>query len=429
VTAQNGLFPTTAAKFTAVAAALCALVVGGVLGVVVRGNDDGTKVVLEPITKVARDSWIKGGIDTDTGHEAELGEQYAAYRPSDDVPDSRQSQITATLAGEVVNGGSAGIYGGSRDTQVCDKQRLSDFLTDPANAAVAKAWAGVLGMEASQISNYIEGLTGVRLRWDTRVTDSGIRRDKVYQWQALLQAGTAVLVDNTGVPRVRCASGGPLLGSEGLRSTSNHDMSISDVAQNPSDAWAGLDPDNTVAIQPGTDPLQTVTLIDVDSDDLLQRDVGSDGASSRDVGSGDVQFNLRWNSRADLDLHVVDPDGYKYGYFDDGVSDGYGETGDDHYYDGKSSPNNGEQDVDSNIGCKDERDESGYAKENIFWPPGDAPAGSYTVWVRGFQVGTCSPPQPGDFILTVTVNGKVQTFTGSVGQDDNSQVWTFTKDE
>ena len=413
---STGVLSTPASKVAAVLVCLCALVGGGVVGLLVPHDDGPAKVVLEPINKVARDSWLKHGVDAQTGSERRIGSEYARYRPGEDVPDSRQHHTTATLAGDTVSGADAGVYGGSRDTQVCDKTALIQYLTDPANATRAMLWAKVLGLQPEQIENYITGLTGARLRWDTRVTDSGIDGTDVTQWQALLQAGTAVLVDNTGMPRVKCDSGSPLLAPEGLRTTSDGDLDLNDVAQNPSDAWSGLDPADAVSINPGRDPLQSLTIVDVSGDDMLQRDVGSDGASSQDVGTGDVQFNLKWTSRADLDIHVTDPDGYTYGY-------------EDRYYT-EESPNGGDQDIDANYGCeRDDRDASGFAKENVFWPPGQAPTGTYTVYVRGFLLDSncAGAVRSGAYTLTVTIGGQVHTMSGVVGNDQNSQTWTFTK--
>ncbi|GAB2969036.1 DUF6777 domain-containing protein [Nocardioides montaniterrae] len=409
----TGVLSSRGAKATAALAAAAALSVGGVLGILAR-PDHTTKVVLEPIAKVARDSWIPHGIDPASGSEAEIARQYARYHAGSDVPDSREDQVSATLAGTTVDGDSAGVYAGSRDTQACDKAALTAYLTAEDHADVARLWAGVLQIDPAQVTNYISGLTGGRLRWDTRVTDSGLRDGRTTQWQALLQAGTAVLVDNTGVPRVKCSSGSPLLAPAGVRSASHDDLSLHALAENPGDAWAHLDTSHAVSIAPGEQPLTNLVIVDVDSDDLLQRDVGSDGASTRDVGSGDVQFNLRWTSRADLDIHVVDPEGNSYGY-------------EDGYYQGSTSPNGGQQDVDSNIGCQDERDDSGFAKENVFWPPGNGPSGTYEVHVTGFQVSSCSPAQSGSFTLTATIGGQVQSFNGVVTEKGDSQTWTFTK--
>ncbi|GHF01088.1 hypothetical protein GCM10018785_74850 [Streptomyces longispororuber] len=58
---------------------------------------------------------------------------------------------------------------------------------------------------------YLRGLTPVVPRADTRVTGHGCRDGRATGHQAVLQARTAVLVDDRGLPRVRCACGNPLL--------------------------------------------------------------------------------------------------------------------------------------------------------------------------------------------------------------------------
>ena len=409
------MFPSTAAKVAGVMAVVCALALGGVLGIVFHKNDDKVataKVVLEPITKVARDAWVDGADTTDD--PASTGSQYGDFVAGADTPDGRSTQTYATLAGQTVDGDSAGIYGGGRDQQVCDKSTLVDVLSDPSNADTATKWAASLGITAGQITNYIQGLTGARLRWDTRVTDSGINNGAVTTWQALLQAGTAVLVDNTGVPRIKCNSGSPLLSPEGLRSSTNEDLDLHQIAQNPEDAWPNLDPRDAVTVQPGRHALETVTIVDIDNDndELLQRDIGSDGQSSRDVGTGDVQFNLKWAEPVDLDLHVIAPDGTTFGYRED-------------YY-RSSAPDGGEHDVD--FLCSSDLDQSGFAQENVFWPNGGAPAGDYRVFVRGWSL--CNRADAVPFTLTVTINGTTTQYSAAVtdsGGHRDSQTWTFTK--
>ena len=101
-----------------------------------------------------------------------------------------------------------------------------------------------------------------------------------------------------------------------------------------------------------------------DTGGMLDRPVGSDGASKPDTGTGDVQITLTWGSNADIDLAVIEPDGTET-YF--------GDTG--------PSPSGGQLDVDSNVGCVPDG-----GVENIFWPSGDAPSGTYTVKVTGYSL-------------------------------------------
>jgi hypothetical protein len=213
-----------------------------------------------------------------------------------------------------------------------------------------------------------------------------------------------VLVDDAGVPRVKCNCGNPLGEPSGLGGTSESPaLAIDDIAQNPDDAWAGLDPAQAVKVEPGS-TVAEITLVDVDTGGLIERPVGSDGVSKTDTGTGDVQLTLEWGSNADLDLAVTEPDGNTI-YFNNA---GPSSTG-------------GQLDVDSNVNC----DNDG-GVENIFWPPGNAPSGSYTVTVTGYQLTADdgSGCGSGDYTLSITVAGDERTQTGTVAQDEE-QPFTF----
>ena len=101
-----------------------------------------------------------------------------------------------------------GLYGGSSDNAVCDPAAVVRFLA--ANPAKAKAWAGVLGIGTDEISSYVATLTPVILRTDTAVTNHGFENGEATSIPAVLQAGTAVLVDDHGAPVVKCGCGNPL---------------------------------------------------------------------------------------------------------------------------------------------------------------------------------------------------------------------------
>ncbi|MFO7281814.1 MAG: DUF6777-containing protein, partial [Thermoanaerobacterales bacterium] len=373
--------------------------VGTAVYLVATSGDDGTEVVLEPIDRVQEDDFA-GNLDV--GEQA--GAVFADLVVTDEVPDPRVEQVDTHLAGSVVTGSDPAIFGGSRDTQVCDVEQLIDFLTDEANADKAEAWAEVLDIEVDEIETYVRGLTAVRLRWDTRVTNHGYRDGEARPFQSLLQAGTAVLVDDTGVPRVKCNCGNPLLPPEPLEGGSDGALEVEEVAQNPDDAWPGLDPAEAVAITPG-DTVEEFVIVDVDDGGLIERPVGSDGANMRDLGTGDVQITLEWSSTADLDLHVHEPSGHEIYFGDRGPS-----------------PSGGELDVDSNVNCMDDGVDGGV--ENVYWPSGEAPSGTYTVEVHGWAVGRgdCGS---GEYTLTITVDGETEVHTGSV-VEDQSATYDFT---
>src|SRR5664280_209981 len=106
------------------------------------------------------------------------------------------------------------------DQSTCDRAQMARFLTanpDKANAWVAAQnhdpslrWSGGTSLTASQIPAYLNELTPIRLLADTRVTNNGYVNGAPTPHQSVLQAGTAVLVDQYGVPRARCACGNPL---------------------------------------------------------------------------------------------------------------------------------------------------------------------------------------------------------------------------
>ncbi|HEX2449961.1 MAG TPA: hypothetical protein VHJ69_02410 [Gemmatimonadales bacterium] len=106
------------------------------------------------------------------------------------------------------------------------------------------------------------------------------------------------------------------------------------------------------------------------------------------VGTGDVQVTLSWDSDSDVDLHVIDP------------------AGEEIYYAHTRAASGGELDLDSNAGCSID----GVRNENITWPVGAAPRGTYTVRVDYWS--SCGVPST-SYSVRVNAGGNVQIFTGS----------------
>ena len=75
-----------------------------------------------------------------------------------------------------------------------------------------RAWAEVLGIPPNirAVARYIRKLKPVTLTRDTQVTNHSFEGGRAVAFQAILQAGTAVLVDKYGEPVVRCRCGNPL---------------------------------------------------------------------------------------------------------------------------------------------------------------------------------------------------------------------------
>jgi hypothetical protein len=100
-----------------------------------------------------------------------------------------------------------GIWGGS-GTNACDLPALKNFLA--AKAEQAGAWAAVQGITVDQIPAYLDGLTPGFLLTSTTVVNHRFTGGKAVPFRAVLASGTAVLVDDDGVPRARCKCGNPL---------------------------------------------------------------------------------------------------------------------------------------------------------------------------------------------------------------------------
>jgi hypothetical protein len=172
----------------------------------------------------------------------------------------------------VTTGTAPGLYGGSGDTRTCDPAKLVRFLR--ANPAKARAWSNALGISPNQIAGYVAGLTPVVLTQDTLVTNHGYRHGTANAFNAVLQAGTAVMVDRTGTPRVKCNCGNPL--------TSPEVFALSD-AHTTGQAWTGYAPMSVTIVHPANNTTD-LTLVDIETGKTYQQPsgtAGNDNGSSR----------------------------------------------------------------------------------------------------------------------------------------------------
>ncbi|WP_063799118.1 DUF6777 domain-containing protein, partial [Streptomyces ossamyceticus] len=164
-----------------------------------------------------------------------------------------------------VDGSAPGLYGGTRNTGSCDVEKQIEYLQ--AVPTKNEAFAAVAGVQASGVPGYLRSLTPVQLRMDTRVTNHGYRDGAATAYQAVLQAGTAVLVDDRGVPRVRCACGNPLRPPVALKTT----------PEPKGDAWPSYRPQNVVVVEQSTVVINVFILYDPDRDDWFSRQSGDTG--------------------------------------------------------------------------------------------------------------------------------------------------------
>ncbi|MER7925608.1 DUF6777 domain-containing protein [Streptomyces sp. NPDC096057] len=174
---------------------------------------------------------------------------------------------TPTGPPRAVSGATPGLYGGTARTGSCDVERQISYLT--ADRTKARAFAQAEGISPGGVPGYLRGLTSVVLRADTQVTNHGFRDARVTGFQSVLQAGTAVLVDNRGVPRVRCACGNPLkAGGAGQGSVGSGGGGR---------AWSGFRPAEVVVVTPAPQVITNITIINIVDNTWIERPLGHRG--------------------------------------------------------------------------------------------------------------------------------------------------------
>ncbi|MFJ2241491.1 DUF6777 domain-containing protein [Streptomyces sp. NPDC087859] len=180
------------------------------------------------------------------------------------------------IAGEI-GGGDPGLYGGTRDAGHCDKAKLVEFLEKPENRDKAKEWAEVEGLDdVGEIRGFVKNLTPVLLRADTLVKnhDFDKKKGKRKAFDALLEAGIAVLVDQLGRPAVQCSCGNPLASFK----DDADDADVKFDARNKK--WPSYDSEKVAKVKaaPEDDPVEVFQLVDVEDPDAgLAREAGTDG--------------------------------------------------------------------------------------------------------------------------------------------------------
>lgn len=125
-----------------------------------------------------------------------------------DVELNRVANVSRQARSGEVSGDAMELYGGSGNEAVCNQEALiSNLYNLPGPRA---AFAAALGLSDAQVDSYIRSLKPVVLMHDTWVTNHSYANGRAVPFQAVLQAGTAVLIDAYGVPRVKCGCGNPL---------------------------------------------------------------------------------------------------------------------------------------------------------------------------------------------------------------------------
>nr|WP_248297238.1 DUF6777 domain-containing protein [Streptomyces sp. S1D4-11] len=241
----------------ALSAALLVAGCGGRGGESAASGADGGEVFLQPV--------VSGGRDPFTASTA-ADSPFITRMPYPAAPANRGSAPRGVRS---FPGSTPGLYGGTRAVGSCDVEKQIGFLSsDPGRA---RSFAQAAGVPQAAVPDFLRGLTSVVLRADTQVTDHGFRDGRATSFQSVLQRGTAVLVDNRGVPRVRCAGGNPLNPPVVSRTTPG----------TQGQPWSGFRPGNVVVVTPASTAIRNITIIDIADNRWIERRIGDDG--HRDV--------------------------------------------------------------------------------------------------------------------------------------------------
>ena len=133
----------------------------------------------------------------------------------------------------------------------------------------------------------------------------------------------------------------------------------------------------------------------------------SETITPADPANSDIFVTLKWSAASDVDLHVIDANGFEV------------------YYGADTSPQGGHLDLDANAGC--DITDAVHPQETISWPHGTAPSGHYKVIVDYYDdCGVSSSP----FTGTVSKNGNQiksfsDTFTGTAANNTAKTVFEF----
>ena len=329
------------------------------------------------------------------------------------TPASTTTTSATSSSGQTVNAGARGLYGGSLNSGRCDPEAQIAFLRE--NRSIADAfvaalnrdetlrWSGGDKVTRDQLDAYIRELTSVTLVRDTRVTNHGYRNGRATDIQSVLQAGTAVMVDRYGVPRVKCNCGNPL--------TPPIAVTVTPVYTNP--PWPTFSPATIVVVNQTTVVIDVFVITNLSGPGYIDRQPGATGVDTpgpppvvgpngQVLGTGDVQVTLQWTGDCDLDLHVTDPSGAQISFGN------------------PSSPTGGALDVDDIPAAG----ATGNHVENVFWAAGSAPRGAYSAFINAFGTHT-STSCP--YTLGAYVNGhRAAGNNGSLAEGQNSPVAAFT---
>lgn len=200
------------------------------------------------------------GVDPFTPNAASAAVQLNAMSSATPAP-AASGQVSS------VTGTTPRVYAGEPKRPACDVDAIWNALK--GDAGKLASWAGVIGISTGQVEAYLRGAAPVVLRSDTRVTNHTLGGGQARPFQYVLQAGTAVLVDSVGLPRVRCACGNPLAPP----------AAVSGEVKYVGTQWPGFNPALLVVIVAGPQ-VPSLTVVNVIDGTDFQVPVSTPGTTS-----------------------------------------------------------------------------------------------------------------------------------------------------
>ncbi|MFE2638017.1 DUF6777 domain-containing protein [Streptomyces scopuliridis] len=261
-----------------------AVLSAGILITAGCGGDEGgedvasaEELLLQPAADQGPDPFTRSTVSPDSVASP-------AVRPPS--PDARGGAGGTVRTPRALPGSTPGLYGGT-SVASCEVERQIRLLTQ--DRAKSRAFAEGAGVTQASVPDFVRALTPVVLRPDIRVTSHGYREGSAAAFQSVLQAGTAVMVDNRGVPRLRCADGSPLRPPIAARGSVRYRGA----------QWKGYRPERVVVINRTPEVVTSLIIVDLAANTWIERQIGTEGRRDKPP-----QVPPRYGPEAD----ITDPD-------------------------------------------------------------------------------------------------------------------------
>jgi uncharacterized protein DUF6777/fibronectin type III domain protein len=210
--------------------------------------DDASALHLQPVAQAGPDAFTAS---TANEAAAPFSPQPTEEPPATPPPPTDEQRS--------IIGSTAGLYGGTTEEASCEVEKQIRFLEE--NPDKARAFAQTLDVAQRDLPRHLRSLTSVVVRADTLVTNHGFVAGRATPFQSVLQAGTAVLVDDKGLPRVRCACGNPLTPPATLKGTAHFSGT----------AWRGFNPNRLIVVEPSLQTVTVLVIVDVRNNVWIER--------------------------------------------------------------------------------------------------------------------------------------------------------------